>query len=56
MNRGDRREPLFKDDAARQGAEEDAGYKPIRRGWFFGEAELKQELLGQMSERLRRQH
>ena len=22
---------------ARRGAEEDAGYKPIRRGWFYGE-------------------
>ena len=41
---------------ARRGAEEDAGYKPIRRGWFFGEKELKQELLGQMSERLGPQH
>jgi REP element-mobilizing transposase RayT len=41
---------------ARRGAEEDAAYKPIRRGWFFGEKALKQELLGQMSERLGPEH
>lgn len=41
---------------ARRGAEVDAGYKPIRRGWFFGEPALRKELLGQMSERLGREH
>jgi len=40
----------------RRGAAEDAGYKPIRRGWFFGEQALKKELLGQMSERLGPEH
>ena len=41
---------------ARRGEAEDAGYKPIRRGWFFGERALKKELLGQMSERLGPEH
>ena len=41
---------------ARRGAEDDAGYQPIRRGWFFGEQALKRELLGQMSKRLGREH
>ncbi|MSU61587.1 MAG: transposase [Pedosphaera sp.] len=41
---------------ARRGSQEDAGYKPIRRGWFFGEKALKQELLGQMSERMGPEH
>jgi len=41
---------------ARRGAEQDAHYKPIRRGWFFGEKALKKELLGQMSERMGREH
>jgi REP element-mobilizing transposase RayT len=40
----------------RRGAEQDAGYKPIRRGWFFGEKALKKELLGQMSERMGQEH
>ncbi len=41
---------------ARRVAEADASYKPIRRGWFFGEKALKKELLGQMSERLGAEH
>ncbi|MCU0783928.1 MAG: transposase [Verrucomicrobia bacterium] len=41
---------------ARRGAEADASYKPIRRGWFFGEKALKKELLGQMSERMGSEH
>ena len=41
---------------ARRGAEEDGVYKPIRRGWFFGEKTLKQELLSQMIERLGPEH
>ncbi len=41
---------------ARRGVEEDAGCKPIRRGWFWGEEALKKELLGQMSERLGSEH
>jgi putative transposase len=41
---------------ARRGAEADAGYKPIWRGWFFGEQALKKELLGQMSERMGTEH
>jgi putative transposase len=41
---------------ARRGTEEGAAYKPIRRGWFFGEKALKRELLGQMSERLGAEH
>ena len=40
----------------RRGAEAEAGYKAIRRGWFFGEKALKKELLGQMSERLGPEH
>jgi len=41
---------------ARRGAEADASYTLIRRGWFFGEKALKKELLGQMSERLGAEH
>jgi len=41
---------------AKRGAEEGAQYKAIRRGWFFGDKVLKQELLGQMSERVGREH
>ena len=41
---------------ARRAAENSATYKPIRRGWFFGEQALKQELLGQMSKRLGPEH
>ena len=41
---------------ARRGAEDGATYKPIRRGWFFGEKALKKELLGQMSKRLGPEH
>jgi hypothetical protein len=41
---------------ARREAEDGATYKPIRRGWFFGEKALKKELLGQMSKRLGPEH
>jgi putative transposase len=41
---------------ARRDAEESAAYKPIRRGWFFGQKALKKELLEQMSERLGPEH
>jgi hypothetical protein len=37
-------------------AEAEASYKPIRRGWFFGEEALKRELLGRMSERMGTEH
>ena len=32
----------------RRGSEDGADYKPIRRGWFFGERTLKEELLAQV--------
>ncbi len=51
-----RRQELERWIEARRGAEEDVDYKPIRRGWFFGEKVLKQELLGQMSERMGPEH
>jgi REP element-mobilizing transposase RayT len=35
----------------RRGAEEGQAYKAIRRGWFFGEEQLKQELLAQVGAR-----
>ena len=41
---------------ARRETEAGATYKPIRRGWFFGEKALKQELLGQMTKRLGPEH
>jgi REP element-mobilizing transposase RayT len=41
---------------ARRGVEQGADYQPIRRGWFFGEQALKQELLGQMSQRMGPEH
>jgi REP element-mobilizing transposase RayT len=41
---------------ARRGAEEAEQYKAIRRGWFFGDQALKKELLGQMGERMGREH
>src|SRR6266487_179973 len=50
------RRELERQIEARRGAEQAAGYKPIRRGWFFGENALKRELLGQMSERLGPEH
>ena len=40
----------------RRRSEEGVVYKPIRRGWFFGENALKEELLGQMSKRLGPEH
>jgi putative transposase len=41
---------------ARRWDEPECGYNAIRRGWFFGEKAMKQELLGQMSERLGPEH
>jgi REP element-mobilizing transposase RayT len=41
---------------ARRGAEADEAYKPIQRGWFFGERTLKMELLGRMAERFGAEH
>src|SRR5213594_2061280 len=63
MNRVDWEKRIPKDSAAgrrelerqieaRRRAEQAAGYKPTRRGWFFGENALKRELMGQMSKRL----
>lgn len=40
----------------RRAAEEGDEFKPIRRGWFFGNAALKEELLGQMAERVGENH
>ncbi len=50
------RRELERQMEARRAAENGATYKPIRRGWFFGEQALKQELLGQMSKRLGPEH
>ncbi len=50
------RQELERRMEAGRGAQEDAGYKPIRRGWFFGEKALKQELLGRMSEHMGPEH
>ena len=50
------RRELERQMEARRAAENGATYKPIRRGWFFGEQALKQELLGQMSQRLGPEH
>ncbi len=40
----------------RLGAEAGEEYKTIRRGWFFGEDKLKQELLAQVSEKAGKWH
>ena len=40
----------------RRRAEEGDEFKTIRRGWFFGDDALKQELLVQMSERIGAEH
>lgn len=40
----------------RRSAEEGGEYKAIRRGWIMGSDVLKQELLGQMSERVGENH
>ena len=50
------RRELERQMEARRAAENGAIYKPIRRGWFFGAKALKQELLGQMSQRLGPEH
>ena len=41
---------------AQRATEQSACYKPIRRGWFFGEKALKKELLRVMSQRLGPEH
>ncbi len=41
---------------AGRGAEESGSYKPIRRGWFFGEETLRQELLAQVEEKSGKHH
>src|SRR5580658_6588915 len=40
----------------RRSAEEDGAYQAIRRGWFLGEASLKEELLAQMTEQMGAEH
>jgi putative transposase len=40
----------------RRASETDADYKPIRRGWCFGEKAFRQELVEQMAERLGAEH
>ena len=40
----------------RRGAEEGEEFKPIRRGWCLGEETFREELLAQMSERMRAEH
>ncbi len=40
----------------RRGAENGEAYKSIRRGWFFGDEALKQELLAEVSERTGQWH
>ena len=40
----------------RRGAEDGVEFKPIRRGWFFGEETLKQELLAQVSAQAGKSH
>lgn len=41
---------------ARRQAEEGGRYKAIRRGWYLGEQAFKKELLGQMKERMGKEH
>jgi putative transposase len=41
---------------AKRATEDGARYKPIRRGWFFGDKAFKKELLGQMSQRFGPEH
>jgi len=40
----------------RRGAEEGEEFKPIRRGWCLGEETFREELLAQMSQRMRVEH
>jgi hypothetical protein len=40
----------------RRNAEEDGGFKAIRRGWFIGGEALKRELLAQVSEKAGQSH
>ncbi len=35
---------------SRRAGEQDEEFKPLRRGWFFGEKPLRRELLSQMTE------
>jgi REP element-mobilizing transposase RayT len=41
---------------ARRAAESDADYKPIRRGWCFGDKAFRKELVEQMSEHIGAEH
>ena len=36
---------------SRRAGEHDEEFKPLRRGWFFGEKQFRKELLSQMTER-----
>jgi len=65
--RGVREDRFFRDSATgrrqleraleeRRAAESDADYKPVRRGWCLGTAVFRQELLGQMQDRLGAEH
>ena len=62
MNRGDHREPVFRDDrdreafvetqameARRQGGPTQE-FKAVRRGWCLGDKAFRRELLAQMGE------
>lgn len=40
----------------RRSAEDGDSYRPIRRGWFFGDEALKQELMAQVSEKAGKHH
>jgi len=43
------RNRLLHELEARRAAEDGSVYKPVRRGWFFGDKTLKEELLAQVS-------
>ena len=60
MNRGDRREEIFRDDRdrarfletmaeARRGQEQGEAFAGIRRGWCLGDETFRQELLERVS-------
>src|SRR5260221_10194041 len=53
MNRGDRREAIFKDVEDQDLGEE---WKSIRRGWCLGEEAFRDELLAQISGRMGEHH
>ena len=62
MNRGDHREPVFRDDRdreafvetqameARRQGEPTQEFKAVRRGWCLGDKAFRRELLAQMGE------